>query len=603
MGQYRQHNDYFEAMTVRPVIDVPKTRIELGETNTFVITYPDGSTEEVEEGSTFTFPNVPSKENEVISTVTFKYNNGEEDTTSDVLREFTPNNWTVNSTNYNPGDTLTVTSNITLQANYVETVVGAIFPSNPTKENNIFQGWYDSETYGSEVSSYNGNEDITLYAHWINGNDGEYNLGVNDIPKESEIVSTVTFKYHNGDPDTTSNVQRSYVPNGWLVDGVHYSNNSAVEKTTSTVIEPDYKEIIHDATFPNNPTKDGYEFVGWFTEETGGEQVTFLNSDSDITIHAQYTDSYALLDTGPNINPIIFNMMSSVSADYKRFVFRKATQTEYESISDSLTNDNIISLSSSPHEVYLWVEQKDDPVSTANYVLLYYSDADIIFMNSDSSSLFENLYSNGKLEIHLSDLNFSKVTNMSKMFMKAGLSILDIDNINTSNVTDMSHMFEQYESYSSTFDLSSLNTSRVTNMSSMFRRNTYLETLDLSNFDTSNVTDMSKMFSTNSLYLKNLDVSNFDTSNVTDMSYMFAYSTYLETLDVSNFDTHNVTNMSNMFASLGKIEELDVSNFDTHNVTDMSNMFANLTIIEELDLSNFDTSNVTNMKEMFYYMT
>ena len=203
-------------------------------------------------------------------------------------------------------------------------------------------------------------------------------------------------------------------------------------------------------------------------------------------------------------------------------------------------------------------------------------------------------------EILAAEVHLKEITNTSNFFMNCWyLQDIDISNLDTSKVTDMSRMF--YSCGAHKIDLSTMDTRNVTNMESMFAHSS-VEELNLSNFDTSNVTDMGNMFSGCS-NLKEINLSSFDTSNVTDMEEMFANCTNITELDLSNFDTHNVTSMFRMFyqntSSNSKIKKINVSNFDTSNVTDMEGMFQGCEEITELDLSSFNTAKVFSMTDMF----
>jgi len=73
-----------------------------------------------------------------------------------------------------------------------------------------------------------------------------------------------------------------------------------------------------------------------------------------------------------------------------------------------------------------------------------------------------------KLNLDLSDLDVSNVTNMSSMFSNYSSSqLLDLSSLDTSNVTNMSFMFYYYSS-SQPLDLSGFNISKVTEVSYMF---------------------------------------------------------------------------------------------------------------------------------------
>ena len=311
----------------------------------------------------------------------------------------------------------------------------------------------------------------------------------------------------------------------------------------------------------------------------------------------------AYFQDGPSIDSFF-----KIRTTYKKG-FRKATAEEWAARGNK---GRVLSTDDSPYPIYVWDLDTD---------WVYGSEADIIYLNPDSSNMLSMTNFNS---IDLSGVDTSKVTNMSKMFaFSAYVRTLDISNFNTSNVTDMSSMFEDFGVQN--LDLRNFNTSKVTNMSKMFKNQySYLKSVDLSSFDTSKVTDMSYMFmsddSVTSLNLSNfytpevtnmshmfdgmrdlesLDISNFNTSKVTDMSYMFSGIKKLKTLDIRHFNTSNVTDMHGMFSGMSDLESLDVSNFNTSKVTDMSYMFKEMDGITSLDLGSFDTSKVTNMRNMF----
>ena len=228
--------------------------------------------------------------------------------------------------------------------------------------------------------------------------------------------------------------------------------------------------------------------------------------------------------------------------------------------------------------------------------IIYCTDADVIYFNSDSSYMFYNLQN--LVSTDLTWANTSNVTNMKWMWGHwDSLTNLDVSNWDTSNVTDMSNMFAECR-YLTNLDVSNWDTSNVTDMSNMFWYCRNLTNLDVNNWNTSSVTSMSNMFS-NCDGLTNLDVSNWDTSNVTDMNHMFWSCMGLTNLDLSNWDTSNVTDMYHMFWSCRGLTNLDVSNWDTSNVTDMSQMFSDCRSLTNLDVSNWNTSNVDQMAWMF----
>ena len=299
--------------------------------------------------------------------------------------------------------------------------------------------------------------------------------------------------------------------------------------------------------FDSLPTaeKEGYDFVGWFTEKQGGTQLLVNQPITQSTYYAQYTPpaAYAILyESGE----MVFQRGSTPDASKGKVL---KTYTGFETERYGYPNyapwyENRESIKT--------VSFKDvvKPVSTAYW-----------------------FYSCNKL----TDADFT--------------------NLDTSAVTNMDRMFYSCSSLTS-LDVSSFNTSAVTNMDRMFQYCRSLTSLDLSSFDTSAVPSMDYMFCQCSS-LKSLDVSSFDTSAVTGMWSMFKDCSSLTSLDLSSFNTSAVTRMASMFNGCSALTSLDVSSFDTSAVTDMGSMFYGCSSLTSLDLSSFNTSAVTSMYSMF----
>lgn len=98
-------------------------------------------------------------------------------------------------------------------------------PADPTRDGYRFLGWYDSETGGNRLDGTNAvTSDITVYARW------------------ERIIPTYT---------------------------VSYDVNGGNGNYSPTTVKEGEK-----ITLPADPTRDGYEFLGWFTDPTGGDRVT-----------------------------------------------------------------------------------------------------------------------------------------------------------------------------------------------------------------------------------------------------------------------------------------------------------------------------------------
>ncbi len=286
---------------------------------------------------------------------------------------------------------------------------------------------------------------------------------------------------------------------------------------------------------PNSFTKAGYIFTGWNTKEDGSgnkysDRQSF-SSTENIDLYAQWRKQIiATFSKGQDVNKKMKQKSGNANSTYSTTNTNIILIKKSSAIPDGYdTDDNNVALSDS-EPIYIWFN---------NGTIYYYSAADLLYLNKDSSYMFNNL---------------------------TGVKEIDIK-FRTDNVIKMLQMFYNCNS---------------------------LETLDLSTFNTANVTDMASMFG-NLRALKNLDLGSFDTKKVTTMSNMFNGSTGIRFLNISSFDTRSLTKMSRMFSSMNNLKELDISSFDTSNVTSMEKMFDNMSSLTTIYASDtFVTTKVTN---------
>ena len=302
------------------------------------------------------------------------------------------------------------------------------------------------------------------------------------------------------------------------------------------------------------------------------------------------TNSYetkALVTSGTEFNKKLKSLLEDEATEIK--YFRRSSVSPA-----STANAKNIEDEDSDYEIKLWL----DPATESAY---YYSDSEKIYLNEDSSWMFESRWDkmSNLTNIDMSGFNTEKVKNMNYMFYQLNkLTTLNLSNFNTSNTTSMRGMFDGLGRITG-LNLSSFDTRNVTDMAQMFSSLSNLTSLDLSNFNTQNVTDMEQMF----FYvykLTTLNLLNFDTRNVDNMSEMFSNMRAITSLDLSNFNTQNVKTMKSMFKDTENLSLLDLSSFNTQKVTDMSGMFHGVRNITSLNLSSFDTRNVKKMNTMFW---
>ena len=222
---------------------------------------------------------------------------------------YTPNNditlyshWTANkytiTFNNDGGQNSTTTKEVTYGEKY------GTLPT-PTKDGYTFDGWFTSNgTKISENDNVNITENITLIAKWqgesytltVNPNGGTWN--------ESSEIQTVVGTYNS-----TREISNPIAPKGYTVTLNDSENTTSIVQTKSfngwaktgsgTIAGTTYTfgngngEIV--ANYTSNkvtlpiPTKEGYTFKGWFTQENGGTKVeTSYMPESNTTLYAQW---------------------------------------------------------------------------------------------------------------------------------------------------------------------------------------------------------------------------------------------------------------------------------------------------------------------------
>ncbi len=195
----------------------------------------------------------------------------------------------------------------TVKANYIGEEIQ--LPS-VTKANSTFSGWYTAQTGGERVGDigedYTPEKDITLFAHWdevtytltIHPNRGTWNGKTDDStitgtsgstkaitdPVPPEDSYTVTLK----DGENTTQVISKKKFDKWTatgqgsISGVTYTFGNGDGEITAT-----YKQSPVQL---ETPTKEGYTFDGWYTQQTDGEKInTPYTPEDDITLYARWT--------------------------------------------------------------------------------------------------------------------------------------------------------------------------------------------------------------------------------------------------------------------------------------------------------------------------
>ncbi len=179
----------------------------------------------------------------------------------------------------------------------------------PTRTGYTFDGWYTSD--GTKLSqTFTPTAATTLYAHWTpitytvsyNGNgatSGETASSSHTYDVAKALTAngfkrefTVTFDYnYSGSTATTATATAAF--NGWAkteTGAVEYSDGASVTNLSSTdgdtvILYAIWTDVA--VKFPT-PTREGYDFSGWYNEAGQKVEETTVISE-DITLHAQWS--------------------------------------------------------------------------------------------------------------------------------------------------------------------------------------------------------------------------------------------------------------------------------------------------------------------------
>jgi surface protein len=402
-----------------------------------------------------------------------------------------------------------------------------------------------------------------------------------------------------------------------------------------------------------------YVGEGWSTVAVTGSvsmftDCTHLVGGRGTTYDASHVDkAYAHIDGGPS-NPGYFTDPNTLEA-YACYTPSNTTLTFYCDKQRS----------SRPGTTYDLNEDVTEPGwvldgTNANVTKVVFDES---FADARPTTTFEWFYGMQNLQslTGMTNLNTSKVTNMSLMFMNCtGLTSLDVSNFNTSQVTTMASMFSQCSSLTS-LDLSSFSTSNVNAMYNMFRSCGSLQTIYVGSdwtvvavgysdnmflYDTSLVGGQGTTYDASHV---NKTYAHIDggpsnpgyftyknapkayacyTPENTTLTFYYDYerssrqgTTYdLNTgehdpgwrTDGANASVTNVvfdpsftiarpTTTYQWFYLMGNLQTITgIEYLNTSEVTNMAHMFNSCSKLTSLDLSSFNTSKVTEMLTMFY---
>ena len=183
----------------------------------------------------------------------------------------------------------------------------------PTRSGYEFDGWYTAADGGyekkSDTSAYLDGPQ-TLYAHWIRKYTVTFHPMGGSVPEESMMV---TYGKPYGTMPIPVKSESGFV--GWYTapyGGIRVTSESIAEQESNLILYAHWKPAYNVVFNPNGgsvsleskkvtqsldygalpiPEKDGYRFMGWYTEKEEGEQIvdtTIVKLENDQVLYAHW---------------------------------------------------------------------------------------------------------------------------------------------------------------------------------------------------------------------------------------------------------------------------------------------------------------------------
>ena len=237
-------------------------------------------------------------------TVTYNGNGGTPAKTSDTAT-YTFNGWALSATGAKAYNDKQSVSNLApsgtknLFANW--TAKSVTLPA-ATRTGYDFNGWYSATSggtkYGNANAAYTPTGNVAMTAQWtgypykvtFNGNgatagtmtqqDFVYGTAQNLSENKYSRAYTVTFNYKDGRSNTSATANATF--NGWATSASGakvYNDKQNVSNLTTTKngTFPLYANWTPGTVTPPTPTRNGYTFMGWYTNEACTTAATLSN--------------------------------------------------------------------------------------------------------------------------------------------------------------------------------------------------------------------------------------------------------------------------------------------------------------------------------------
>lgn len=430
-----------------------------------------------------------------------------------------------------------------------ETTIGEVIISGNTLTNTIDEFNNNSGIISIQAVDSRGYKSLPVYIHWHSRKRGF-------CLYEDNIYKSVTkYIYYNGSwvrvEDMLYDTKYNFTYGDIYTIG--YDLDGGTLPSDAPIL---YKYNLKDITLPI-PTKEGYDFGGWYeSEDFSGDAITSISVGTigSKTYYAKWIVPLPILTTGLQFN-------AAIPSNATEIIFTDKTIEEINASTPSTYADFAGGAVGVPEELELDISKAQN-----NSVILYNNGIDTKYYVTTQKA-GQKIIANENCSYMFSGIKNSACRNLT--------SITGLEKVDVQNVANMSSMFDKagFDAKTCNIDgMSDWNTSKVTNMSRMFDGTGY----EAYTFDIG-------------------DISNWNVQNVTDMSNMFAsigYFSGFRTLDLSGWNTPSLLNLSQMFVAC-RLKTIYVGDgWNISNVTSSRNMFFDCTSLIGQSGTTYDSSKV-----------
>jgi len=309
-------------------------------------------------------------------------------------------------------------------------------PSNPTKTGYTFSGWYsDEELTVTYTFTTMPAEDITLYAKWVSNQ-----YSVEYVDYDGTVLQTADYDYGSDLSGVTAPVDPTRV--GYTFDAWSGTVPATMGTTTTTItatytinqytisfdsnegsavsdIAQDYNSTV---TAPSDPSKTGYTFSGWYSDEELTVTYTFTTMPAEnIALYADWTINQYTISFNTNGGTSV----TAITQDYGTSVTKPTDPTKEGFTFDGWYSDSELTSSytfttMSAENITLYakwgIEESDfifDLKEDSTYEVTGYT-------GSDTSIIIAATYS-GTAVTSIADYAFEEQTSLTSIVISEGI--------------------------------------------------------------------------------------------------------------------------------------------------------------------------------------